>query len=147
MRDAAEELLEELSASFPLKQRPLLVWRRMPSSAGKAYYHLWQISLSSVLITDEERLKVTLTHEYAHLLAFERHGRTAGAHGPAWRQAMSDLGAPPIVCHNYEVERRVIARNLLYKCSVCGHEIPRVRPLKRGYIYTHQGCGGTIRKA
>ncbi|MEQ1933281.1 MAG: SprT-like domain-containing protein, partial [Fimbriimonadaceae bacterium] len=116
-------------------------------SAGKAYFHKWEISLSSVLIVDDQRMRDTLIHEYAHLLAFDRHGRDGSGHGQAWRQAMHDLGAKPIVRHNYEVERRAMTRNLTYRCVKCGIEVYRVRPLKRGYTYFHRDCGGVLRKA
>ncbi|MEQ1821742.1 MAG: SprT-like domain-containing protein [Fimbriimonadaceae bacterium] len=147
MKESAEELLSQLMISFPLSRRPVLVWKKMSSSAGKAYFHTWQISLSTVLIIDEERMKDTLVHEFAHLLAFERHGRRGAGHGQAWRQAMADLGAPATVRHTYEVVRRPVERKLIYKCTVCGTEIRRVQPLKRGYVYTHRGCGGSLRKA
>lgn len=114
----------------------------MRVAAGVAHYVNRRIVLSSLLLTDSERLRDTLIHEYAHLLAYERHGRAAANHGPAWQQAMADLGAKPEVRHPYAVERK--PGKLVYACSKCGSEVRRHRHLKRGYIYTHRDCGGRL---
>lgn len=140
----ADALLDQMLAVYPIGYRPKIIWRKMPISAGKAYFDRGQIGLSTVLITDSLRLQDTLVHEFAHLLAFYRHGRAGTGHGHAWRQAMSDLGAKPEVYHQYPVERRRQERNLVYKCRKCGVAFSRARPLKRGFQYTHRNCGGVI---
>jgi len=144
LRVEAEAILDQLLAVHPLGYRPQIVWRKMPVSAGKAYFLRGQIGLSTVLITDSLRLQDTLVHEFAHLLAYHRHGKAGTGHGQPWRQAMRDLGARPEVYHDYPVERRRMERNLSYKCRKCGVAFNRARPLKRGFKYTHIGCGGAI---
>lgn len=142
----ARELLAQLLAVYPLGYEPKLVWKKMSVSAGKAYFQKGQISLSTVLITDRLRMQDTLVHEFAHLLAYARLGREGVGHGEPWRQAMKDLGARPEVYHDYPVERRRQERTLLYKCKKCGETFGRVKPLHRGYKYTHRGCGGELVK-
>lgn len=144
LKHEAEELLDRLLEVYPLGYRPKIVWRKMSVSAGKAYFQKKQIGLSTALITDSLRLQDTLVHEFAHLLAYHRHGRSGTGHGAPWQQAMRDLGAKPEVYHDYPVERRRLERNLRFKCRACGEAFNRARPLKRGYKYKHIGCGGEI---
>jgi len=144
--EEAESLLNELVSVYPIqKGMPRIIWRKMSVSAGKAYFERNEIILSKVLITDRLRLQDTLVHEFAHLLAYHRHGRAGIGHGPPWRQAMKDLGAPPEVYHNYPVERRKRPRPYAFKCSKCGENFTRAKPLKSGYRYVHRGCGGYIK--
>lgn len=145
LRQFAESLLDELMAKFPLGSRPVLTWKGLRVTAGIAYYRSNQIGLSNRLLIDEERLRITLTHEYAHLLAVERHGRQAANHGPAWRQAMLDLGLPPVRTHDYEVERNAPRQQVIYQCKQCGAKLVRARRLPKRRKYMHARCGGGLR--
>jgi SprT protein len=141
----AEHWLEELLARFPLKKRPKLVWRNLRVSAGIADYRNCEIRLSRTLLTDAERLRSTLLHEFAHHLAYERAGRTGANHGEPWRQAMRDLGEKPEVYHRYEVERKLKFKPHVYRCLKCGSEFRRLRRIPRNRIYEHVNCGGRLR--
>ncbi len=145
LRLQAEEILDELERSFPLGYRPRIVWKGLRVAAGYAYYREKAIGLSTRLITDEVRLRDTLLHEYAHLLAVARYGRAGAGHSPAWREAMRDLGLEPSVRHPYEVERNRARQRVVYRCGSCGQTFERVRRLPRGRAYFHSGCGGPIR--
>lgn len=147
LKEEAEELLDTILAVHPLGYRPVIQWRKMRVSAGKAFMADGRIVLSTALITDRLRLQDTLVHEFAHLLAYARHGKLGGGHGQPWRQAMKDLGAEPSVYHDYPVDRRPREKNLKYRCRKCGAEFARVKPLKRGYAYAHRGCGGAIERS
>ncbi len=144
LREYAEAVLEEAMAAFPVGYRPALVWKPFRVTAGMAYYRLKAIGLSISLLNDRERVKDTLLHEYAHLLAFHRHGRKAAGHGPEWQQAMQDLGLPPEVRHRYEVTRNQRRQKVVYRCARCGEEFDRVRKFPRGRVYLHVNCGGRI---
>ena len=143
----AEALLDELCASHPLGYRPKVVWKNLRVSAGQAFYRDGMIGLSRLLLTDEDRLKDTLVHEYAHLLAVVRHGRKAANHGPHWQRAMKDLGAEPTVRHRYEVVRNSRRSEVVYRCERCGASIVKARRLPRRRRYVHRDCGGPIRFA
>jgi SprT protein len=130
---------------FPLGRRPELLWKGLRVSAGIAYYRINRIGLSRHLLTDEDRLRSTLVHEYAHLLAFERHGQKSVGHGPLWKQAMHDLGAKPERTHCYEVERNTARQVVTYQCRKCGASILRNRRLPRRRKYVHANCGGGLR--
>ena len=140
----AHSILVDTCKTHPMGYTPALEWRRMPVTAGLAIYSKRTIALSTILMTDEERLRTTLLHEYAHLLAFHRFGRKGAGHGPPWRQTMIDLGLDPKVRHNYEVTRNKPKQEVVYKCKKCGTEIVRRRRLAVRRRYYHVQCGGQI---
>lgn len=141
----AEGELDRLCATFPLGYRPALEWRPFRTTAGMAYFRRRAIGLGAAVLTTPERLVDTLVHEYAHLLAFARHGAGGLGHGPAWRQAMADLGAEPRVHHAYEVARNAPRQRVVYRCVRCGAAIERRRRLPKGRTYVHARCGGGLR--
>lgn len=77
----AEELFSELTTKFPLSYQPTWRWKGLRVSAGMAYWRKGEIALSSVVLTTPEMVRDTLVHEYAHLLAVDRHGAKAANHG------------------------------------------------------------------
>jgi len=129
LQASAESLLNTLAAQFPLGYMPRLVWRGYRVSAGMAYYKEGVIGLSRVVISDEEKMRSTLIHEYAHLLAVARKGRSAAGHGDSWKQAMRDLGVEPRVRHTYPVQRNGKRQEVAYTCQRCGTVPLRARSL------------------
>ncbi|HVT10818.1 MAG TPA: SprT-like domain-containing protein [Fimbriimonadaceae bacterium] len=145
LSDLAEEILREAMARFPLSYTPVVKWKRLRVSAGMAYYRIGTIGLSSLILDTPEKLRQTLLHEYAHLLAVDRHGRKAANHGVYWKQAMVDLGVEPKVRHNYECVRNTARQTVTYRCQKCGAHIQRSRKLPRNRRYVHARCGGGLR--
>lgn len=145
LRARAEAMLDELVSRHPIGPRPLIKWKAMRVSAGMAYYGDWAIGLSTRLITDEERLEVTLKHEYAHLLAVARHGRKGAGHSAPWRQAMLELGLDPKVRHDFPVERNRPKSAVIYRCDRCAEQFQRSRKLPQARQYRHVGCGGVVK--
>ncbi|MBS1717307.1 MAG: SprT-like domain-containing protein [Armatimonadetes bacterium] len=124
---------------------PILKWKALRVSAGLANYRTFQITLSSKILVDAERVRITLLHEYAHLMAFSKYGRNGTGHGAAWRESMNLLGLHPHVRHRYEVERNQSRQAVIYRCSRCNQELARSRKWRRGTRYMHVHCGGTWR--
>ena len=60
-------------------------YRRLPNG-------LHQITVNATL--NPYRFLITLVHEIAHLVAFEKHGRRIKPHGPEWKQAFQYLMLP-----------------------------------------------------
>lgn len=141
----ANALLDELCASHPMAARPSLVWKSLRVSAGIAYTRRNAIALSRIVLVSEEAVRDTLIHEYAHLLAVHRHGAAGAGHGPAWRQAMHDLGVEPKVYHRYQVERNQKRQVVTYQCTKCGRLIERSRRLPKRRKYMHSDCGGLVK--
>jgi len=141
----ARELLEKLCREQPMGYVPKLTWKKLRVTAGLAYYHKHEIVLSSLVLTDEERLAGTLIHEYAHLLAVSRHGMKGAGHGQSWKQAMLDLGQRPLVHHDYIVQRNGTRQKVIYRCLKCGTKVDRARRLPRRRKYVHANCGGSLR--
>ena len=140
----AESWLDELMQAIPLRSRPVIEWRGYRVSAGMAYFRARVIGLSRHVIRNAEQLHTTLVHEYAHLVAYERHGRAGAGHGPAWRQAMIELGAQPKRTHQYEVQRNQAKKEVGYQCLKCGAIIKRKRRLPKNRLYLHATCMGRL---
>lgn len=147
LRSIADRTFADLLARHPLKRVARLEWRPYRVSAGMAYYKLSVIGLSSIVLTTEAAVVATLIHEYAHLLAFERHGRRGANHGPEWQEAMAELGQPATVRHNYAVTRNAKRQEVGYECLRCGQVFTRSRRLPKRRKYVHAGCGGDLRLA
>ena len=143
LAEYAEQLLADALARHPIKP-PKLEWREYRTTAGRAHFDHWAITLSMFVLRDPDQVRDTLLHEYAHLLAFHRHGKNGRGHGSAWQQAMADLGLPPEVKHRYQCQRNLPRQMVVYRCAACGVAIQRARRLPRRRRYTHAGCGGEI---
>ena len=141
----AERVLDDLCARFPLGYRPLLTWRAFRTTAGIADYSKRAIGLGAAVLKDEDSLRETLVHEYAHLLAERRSGRAGRGHGRAWIQAMRDLGAHPEVRHKLDCQRNQSRQVVSYLCERCGVVFDRKRRLPTGRRYVHRDCGGRLR--
>jgi SprT protein len=141
----AQQILAEAMARFPIGYRPAIRWKPLRVSAGLAYYTQGAIGLSTILLDTPEKLRETLLHEYAHLLAYKRHGKKAANHGPHWQQAMRDLGLEPKVRHNFDCERNQARQRVTYRCAKCGATFVRTRRLPRKRRYSHVACGGDIK--
>lgn len=132
-------------ARYPLGYVPEIKWKKLRVSAGMAYYQKGEIGLSSLILDTPDKLRLTLLHEYAHLLAVDRHGRKAANHGAYWKQAMIDLGQEPKVRHSYQCARNERRQRVTYRCQRCGAHIERSRKLPRHRRYVHARCGGALR--
>lgn len=144
LSEQANRLLAELQRKHPLQRIVQLEWRSFRVTAGVAYYRRYVIGLSARLLTTEERLRETLLHEYAHLMAVDRYGLQAANHGLEWQAAMRELGLEPVRTHQYEVEPPRQRTETLVRCQRCGFEEVRRRRLMNGRKYIHMGCGGEV---
>lgn len=129
---------------FPLSYQPKIEWRRYTVTAGMAHYQLGLITLSVHVLREPHHVRETLLHEYAHLLAFDRHGKKGAGHGQPWKKAMRDLGLEPKVHHQYEVNRNQSRQVVRYQCKKCGEIFDRKRRLATKKRYYHRQCGGQI---
>src|ERR1700755_1218893 len=80
----ANDILHEAVQRFPMSYVPVIKWKKLRVSAGIGHYASGTSGLSSLILDTPEKLRLTLLHEYAHLLAVERHGRKAANHGAYW---------------------------------------------------------------
>ncbi len=146
LKDIAARRFADLSQRFPLRFSAHVFWRAYRVSAGMAYCSRGKIGLSTTVLHTPRQVEETLVHEYAHLLAFSRHGRKSVGHGPLWQEAMADLGAKPEVRHRYKTVKRNQARQeILYRCDRCGCEFSRTRRFAKGRRYLHVDCGGLLK--
>ena len=129
---------------FPLGYVPEIEWKRLPVTAGVAYFQLGKIALSAIVLQSKEQLHETLLHEYAHLLAYHRAGKKGVGHGAVWKQAMRDLGLDAKIHHHFEVQRNQARQQVIYHCKKCGQTFSRSRRLSKRRQYLHVACGGPI---
>lgn len=130
----ARELLRVVGATTLLPVVEVEWNARLRSAAGRAHYHRALVSLNPRLQEHgAAEIDRTLRHELAHLIAHAHAGRRRiSPHGPEWRRACCELGiADEQRCHTLPFPRRERARRFLYRCSRCGLEFPRVRPIRR----------------
>jgi predicted SprT family Zn-dependent metalloprotease len=134
LESSAREILSALGAD-ELAREVHVEWNaRLFSAAGRADSRRNLISLNPRLREhDAAEIDRTLRHELAHLLAQFRAGRRRiPPHGAAWRKACRDLNiADEARCHTLPFPVKQRARRFLYRCSRCGKDFPRVRPIKR----------------
>lgn len=101
-RDPVETVLDELSRRW---EAPYLrdlckvrFSRRMTRRFGYALPASGRIVIAArVLDTRPEVLDEVLTHEAAHVLAYDRWGDHVRPHGAQWRWLMMEAGQPPRV--------------------------------------------------
>lgn len=141
----ARDLLRRLCRKFPMGYEPTLTWKNLRVTAGVAYYKRGEIALSRIVLTDKEKIRLTLTHEYAHLLAVYRYGQKGAGHGAPWKEAMLDLGLEPKVLHDYPCQRNAKRQLVVYQCLRCGTKLKRARQLPKRRKYVHATCGGALR--
>ena len=118
-----------------LATRVVVRWNtRMRSTAGMAFPAKALVHLNPRLREfGDAEIDHTLRHELAHLLAHHRAGRRRiTAHGREWRAACLELGLHDEKrCHDLPLPRRQLRATLRYRCTHCGLELARVRPLRR----------------
>jgi SprT protein len=137
--------LSLLTQIHPVQQTVSLEWRPYRATAGRAHLKESLITLSVNLCVDEERVKSVLRHEYAHLMVYDRYGAFVRPHGREWKEAMRELGEPPLVRHSFEVARNRTRTMALYRCERCKTELALRKRLRRGVRYFHVGCGGKLK--
>ncbi|MFN7172122.1 MAG: SprT-like domain-containing protein [Fimbriimonadaceae bacterium] len=137
--------LSSLTVAHPIRQTVTLEWRTYRVTAGRAHLKQSLITLSVNLCINEERVRGVLLHEYAHLMVYDRHGASVRPHGLEWKQAMKEMGEPPLVRHSFEVVRNTKRTVALYQCERCKTELALRKRLRRGVRYAHVNCGGKLK--
>jgi len=109
---------------------------RLRTTAGRAYCDSQAIELNPLLVDiSNEEIDRTLRHELAHLVAYYRARKrriSIEPHGMEWRRACTELGIDgEDRCHNLPFKRVRQQRRYAYSCPCCGHEIYRVRRIRK----------------
>lgn len=139
--------MQELSHRVRIRWNP-----RMRTTAGRAWWPDRVIELNPKLNElPPQELWRTLTHELAHLVAYEREGRRRiEPHGREWRAACAELGIPdekPF--HTLPLKGRRMKRNYSYTCPSCLSSFQRVRRIRRAvacYDCCRKFTGGSFDK-
>jgi predicted SprT family Zn-dependent metalloprotease len=105
----------------------LAVGQRLERSLGRCYPERGLVRIAAfVLDLPSELRDEIISHEAAHLVVFERHGRRQRPHGAEWKALMRSLGlAPRVRIQLAPAEAALAARagaaRVLYehRCPVC----------------------------
>ena len=99
----SKEILELWKASELLPSLTIIWNQRLRTSAGRARLLEQVVELNpNLLKTNPENVLEVLTHELAHLVVFNRYGRTL-PHGKEWKDLMREAGQAPMVYHRMNV--------------------------------------------
>ncbi len=97
---------------------------RLSTTLGRAHLREMCVELNPRLLGEHPaELIPTLAHELAHLVVFDRHGRSAQPHGREFRLLLQQMQLPDGSKHHLPVAhlRRQRSRYLyLHRCSSCG---------------------------
>lgn len=91
------------------------------------------INLCRTLLADneEEFIKDTIPHEFAHIVVHKVYGRRAKPHGKEWKNVMRHFGCEPKTYHNMDVDKALLmngqktraqTRPFVYICPTCDKE-------------------------
>jgi predicted SprT family Zn-dependent metalloprotease len=97
---------------------------RLTRSLGRADVRQRRITLAAGLTHAGTLLDQVLCHELAHIVAFDRVGRSEGPHGPTWQYLVSEAGyAPqrrlPGPASLAPIKLRSTSRKYAHRCPVC----------------------------
>jgi SprT protein len=133
LEEWTNDILFKVGYSGP---RVRVFWnKKLRTSAGLFYRSgLKRIHLNPELSKGEfiEHLILTLKHEIAHALAYNRAGRRKiKVHGLEWQKACQDLGIPNEKPYHYLTFKNIkVKRKFFYYCPNCQNVVDRVRPFK-----------------
>lgn len=115
---------------------------RLTTTLGRACFTDLRVELNPRLLNEHpDELIPTLGHELAHLVVYDRHGKSAPPHGREFRLLLRRLQLPDNARHHLPVAhlRRTRSRYLyLHRCSVCGRSF-LARSVRRQYYCV--ACG------
>lgn len=96
-------------------------------------------------IDDEDQVRETIRHEFAHQAAWERYRDLS--HGPLWQTMASYLGCEPTPCSQYDIPKTV---RYEITCAACGWTTKRQRRsnlVDKPWRYACAHCGGALHVA
>lgn len=84
-----------LAAEHSILLREIVLNPRLRRSYGRAAYVAGRIEINPTSLADDASVEETIRHELAHLLSFQRYGRSGLGHGANWQRVARELGAIP----------------------------------------------------
>lgn len=139
----------ELRGQFRELATVRLVWNpRMRTAAGRINLRSRVIYLNPRILLNTENSDAdainTLTHECAHMLAWDRYADKG--HGRAWKMTHRMLGGDGERLHNLKGAQRRRHTRVEIACSRCGTimQVTKSRWAKYGNRLSHRDCGGAV---
>lgn len=128
---------------------PVISYRQRGTSAGTAWLREWEIRINPVLLLENGQAFIdeVIPHELAHLLVYQRFGKTA-PHGAQWQWIMSQiLDVAPHRTHRFSTHS-VSGKTFSYRCDCQTHQLTlrRHNRVARGESeYRCRQCGALLR--
>lgn len=129
---------------------PRLSFRQRGKAAGTARLREQEIRLNPILLAENPDvfLQEVIPHELAHLIVWQRYGRTA-PHGREWQAIMRDVFELPLrVTHSLDI-RSVQSAEFAYVCACQTHQLSlrRHNKVQRGeQRYLCRQCGTELKR-
>jgi len=128
---------------------PALSWDLKGTVGGQAFLNQNKIRINMEALKKytKKYIEQTIGHEFAHLVAYKSLSHRG--HGRAWAKVMRSFDLFPDRCHEYDLTpARVVKKQFLYACHVCGKEFKltavRHNKIIKGARYTHTADGGRL---
>ena len=128
---------------------PALSWDLKGTVGGQAFLNQNKIRINMEALKryTKKYIEQTIGHEFAHLVAYK--SLLHRGHGHAWAKVMRSFDLFPDRCHEYDLTpARVVKKQFLYACHVCGKEFKltavRHNKIIKGARYTHSADGGRL---
>lgn len=139
---------------------PVILSKRMVNRLGCFRYPRTpegkppQITISALLLGDDEPFWNTVRHEYAHAVVWLRHPQETHGHDETWKAVCREIGCTPKstvpATENQAILRREKARYMI-RCKGCGRETFYLRKGKVAALLMEgqcrrircTACGGT----
>lgn len=106
-----------------------------------------QVTVSALILTEEELFRDTVRHEYAHAVVWLRHPGEDHGHDDVWKAVCREVGCTPRSTAALTPEQKALRESrakYLVRCETCGRESFYLR---RGRVIDLllQGRGNRIR--
>ena len=123
---AVTDRLSALWSTTDLFARVSIVFsNRLSRSLGRADVAQRRVTLAAYLRVPGAPLEEVLCHELAHIVAFERVGKTERVHGQTWQRLVAIAGFAPSRRLRFSspqtlYRHRKHGRTYVHRCQVCG---------------------------
>ena len=151
--DKLKELRVKTEKLFNVSVEPETAYDLKGQAAGQANYRENRIRFNRDLLEKytHEFVNQTVPHEFAHLVAYRKFGRTIKPHGLEWKSVMIALGVEPERTHGFKVAPSRRLKRFVYRCECpdSAYELTSIRHnrIQRGGVYLCKKCQSPLQQA
>ena len=145
-----KELQKKAKELYGVYVDPEISYDLRGQAAGQTRYTKNKIRFNRHLLEKytAEFVEQTVPHEFAHLVAYKKFGRSIKPHGMEWKRVMEALGVDPARTHNFDVSPTRRLKRFHYQCHCPGsdYQLSSIRHnrILRGRVYLCRKCGSAL---